>query len=125
MNRVHSKFKAVLVIAAITIGSASARAGETIAYWQFEGSLATIVVDASGNGHDLADSLGTVQYSDTQFAPGTGSAGSVYFDGASILSSLSSLNLKPYEGQNLRLSFWVKNQTPQDANASGGLGTIF
>ena len=116
-------FLSILSILVVPTGYASA--DTTIAQWHFEGSAYDMGTDTSGNGYHLVDPSYTAQYSSSEFAPGTGSTGSAYFDGASFLTSLSEIDFSAYAGQNLRLDFWMKNETTQDANEYGGLGTIF
>ena len=112
------------ILPALLVSAGLVSADTTIAEWRFEGSAYDMGNDTSGNGHHLVDESYTTQYSSTEFAPGTGSTGSAYFDGASYLASLSAIDLSAYAGQNLRLDFWMKNETAQDANEYGGLGTI-
>lgn len=103
--------KHVIVMAACAVAMWSMPGhAATVAYWQFEPGALTN--DSSGNGHTLLNSGVTSSGNVSTNAPGSGSA---YFNGASIMSTVASLNLTNFTA--LTVEWFEKPQmaTPSTA----------
>lgn len=93
------RFAIASVAVAWAVPFASNAGAAVVADWQFEPGA--LLVDSSGNGHTLQTNVGAPVGSSDVSA--TGGSGSAYFDGSSVLQTVSSLDLSPY--RQLRFSW--------------------
>ncbi|MDD5704679.1 MAG: LamG domain-containing protein [Kiritimatiellae bacterium] len=80
--------------------------GETIAWWRFEPGALT--EDSSGNGYSLTNTA-ALSTNDVPVYDPNGSTGSVYFNGAAVMRTLSTLDLSGHT--NLTIQWFMKPQT--------------
>jgi hypothetical protein len=96
----------VAVACLAALAAAGPASAATIAYWRFEPG--NLLADSSGNGNTLTLASGAAVADVGDVGLSAGSRASAYFNGSSILKTLASLNLSPY--QQIRISWWMKNQ---------------
>lgn len=89
---------AAALLPAYAVG-ATLSSQEIVAQWKFDSG--NFLADSSGNGHALSN-FNAVQSTDTP----NSSSGSAYFDGNSMLYTVSTLDLSPYDV--VRVSWWQK-----------------